>query len=81
MHSNHFAMHLVQIGVPIEQYLILYWHQFIQLAGWAGNDHWYGFGGGWWRELVCMEEGERLFKLGGVIVPLQIALFAWPILQ
>ena len=46
MHSNHFAMHLVQIGVIPQQYLIFDWYEFIQLAGWARNDDCYGFGDG-----------------------------------
>jgi hypothetical protein len=56
----------MQMDVPIQQYLIFHWHEFTQLIYWAGNDHWYGFGDVCQCELVCMDEGERLLKWGGL---------------
>ena len=47
MNSTHFATHLMQMDVPIQQYLIFHWHEFTQLIYWAGNGHWYGFGDVW----------------------------------
>jgi hypothetical protein len=81
MHSTHFAIHLMQMDVPTQQYLIFHWHEITQLIYWAGNGHWYGFGDVWERELVCMDEGGILLKWGGGFMPLQLPLFGWLLWQ
>ena len=47
MHSTHFAIHLMQMDVPTQQYLIFHWLEFTHLIYWARNCHWYGFEDVW----------------------------------